>query len=241
MKSKVVKLLIASLLLNKLEAEESPNTVGVTVSSTVANKSLLFGTGSVLSSDPVVQTDILLSFKNGIYLDLWNSRSLKGSWNNGSLGNEIDYGIGWKGILTSNLTLNIGVTYFDEPSAFTFGAEDIVYTHAFLTRDFKHLSVVGGFENYTAMPKSGFHGGNLLSLGICKNFSFCKDRVDLDTSLSGVYDTGTIDSEKGLFLRGNMMLSYKATKHFTLNILSLNYFIRNRSDLMAATGLTVSF
>ena len=196
----------------------------VTVSSLVADKYIAFGTGSLLSKDPAVQSDVNISFKNGLYIDLWNSRSLKGSWNDDSFGNEVDYQVGWRGAVATNLSLDIGVTYFDEPKAFTFGAGDILYTHAFLTKDFKYLSATMGYENYTAMPDSGFNGGNLLSLGVSKHGSFCKDKISLHASVTGVYDTGTIGTRSGLIFRGGAGADWNISKRLTLNVLGVNWY-----------------
>lgn len=196
----------------------------VTVSSLVANKYLGFGTGNLLSKDPVIQSDLNISFKNGLYIDLWNSRSLKGSWDNGSLGNEVDYQIGWKVNLATNLNFNIGTAYCDEPNALSFGGGDILYTHAFLTKDLKYLSVSVGYENFVTMPDSGFRGGNLISLGVSKYQLICKDKIGIRASMAGVYDTGTLGSGKGFILRGNAGIDWNITKRLTFNVAGVNWY-----------------
>src|SRR4051812_45466573 len=110
---------------------------GVTVSSYVTDKYLGFSTGNVLSDHPAVQTDWFTSFHNGFYADMFNSRSLKGSWDDGSLANELDYGLGWTGSVSEGLSLNIGVFYFDEPKVFALGAGDILKTYVTLTKNYK--------------------------------------------------------------------------------------------------------
>jgi hypothetical protein len=217
----------------------------ITISSLVANKYLGFGTGSLLSKKPAVQSDLNIAFKNGLFIDLWNSRSLKGSWNDGSFGNEVDYQVGWRGAVATNFCLDIGVTYFDEPMAFSFGACDILYTHAFLTRDFKHLSVTMGYENYTAMPDSGFRGGNLLSLGVSRHESFCNDKFSLRASVTGVYDTGTIGTRPGFILRGGAGADWNIAKHFSLNVLGVNWYApltphdKRVVDVVFSSGFTL--
>lgn len=241
MKKHIVSLVTALLVLNRIEAEENqPKPVSITLSSVVANKYLFSGTGGVLSEDPVVQTDLFFSHKSGVYLDLWASRSLKGKWDDGSLGNEVDLGIGWNGTI-KGLTAHIGVTYFDEPKAFTLGAGDIIYSHARLGKDFKHLSLTLGYENLVTMPESGFQGGNLFSLTASKSIPFWKDLMNVSASLAGVYDTGTLGSNTGFFLRGSAGVNWNITKRLTANLVSVNYFIRRKSDAMVSTGLTWSF
>ncbi len=246
MKKLIVNLLTALLALNRTEAEENlPAEAGqqqpfsVTVSTVIANK-YLNSIGSVLSEAPVAQTDLFLSHKSGIYLDLWNSRSFKGKWDDGSLGNEVDYGIGWNGTI-KGLTAHVGVTYFDEPKAFTLGVGDIIYSHIRLGKDFKHLSLTLGYENYVTMPESGFQGGNLFSLTASKSITFWKDRLSVSTSLAGVYDTGTLGSDTGFFFRGNAGLNWNISKRLTMNIVSANYFVRRTSDVMVSTGFSLIF
>jgi len=247
MKSTITLIILAITILFlslTAQAQESqwPN---VTISSLVANKYIAFGTGSLLSKDPVVQSDANILFKNGLYIDLWNSRSLVGSWDDGSFGNEVDYQVGWRGAVATNLSFDIGVTYFDEPKAFTFGPGDILYSHAFLTRGFKHLSVTAGYENYTAMPGSGFRGGNLLSLGVSKHQSFCKDKVGLHASVTGVYDTGTIGTHPGFILRGGAGADWNITKKLTLNVLGVNWYVpltphdKRVADVVFSCGFTL--
>ena len=248
MKKNIVILATALLVLNRTEAEENlpaaagnqPKPVSVTVSSAVANKYLFGGTGGVLSKDPVVQTDLLLTHKNGIYVDLWNSRSLKGKWDDGSLGNEVDYGVGWNGT-AKGLTAHVGITYFDEPSAFKLGAGDIVYTHARLGKDFRPFSLTLGHENLVTMPDSGFQGGNLFSLTASKSVLFWKDRMSVSASIAGVYDTGTLGSDTGFFLRGSTGINWNVSKRLTVNVVSANYFIRRTSDVMVSSGITWNF
>ena len=227
----------AALLLNVSVRAQS-----ITASSYVADKYLAFGTGSVLDRGLVAQTDLFVSFHDGAYVDLWNSRSLQGRWNDGSFGNEVDYAIGWKGAVAADTRLNIGTTYFDEPKAFTFGAGDILYTHAFLTKDFKLLSLTAGYENYVAMPRSGFRGGNLVSLGVSKHQSF--GEIGLHTSATLVYDSGTIGTRHGFIARGNTGLDWNISKRLAFNVLGANWYVpltthdRRTADAMVYSGLT---
>ncbi len=218
-----------------------------TVSSLLANQYLGFGSGAVLSKDPALQTDALITFKNGLYADFWISRSLVGKWDDGSLGNEVDYGVGWKGNLVTNLSVNLGVTYFDEPRAFKLGAGDIIYGHAFLTRDFKYLSLSLGYENYTTMPNSGFEGGHLVSFGAGTYKLICHEKIGLRASAAIVYDTGTLGTDAGFLFRGSDGLDWNISKIFTFNVVGINWYIpltpRDDRVINAVfyTGITFKF
>lgn len=220
---------LASLTL----AEESTNsnwTPSVTLRSVVASKYLAFGSGGTLYDKPAIQSDIFVSFRNGFYVDLWNSTPFKGHDNN--FGWEQDLGIGWAGPLStfdlkgfaSDMTLDIGSTYFDEPGLLTIGAKDILYNHVKLSKAFKWVTVFGNFENYIAMPGSPYHGGNLYSIGASKGTSFFKDRVSASTSLALTYDDGGFGMDKGFLLRGSAELDWKLTKHLTMILPQVNYY-----------------
>lgn len=243
MKHHTLSVLTTIALLTSFNAQAQDNTSpSITMSSYAANKYLAFGTGSVLTKDSVAQTDLFVSFKSGLYVDLWNSRSLTGKWNDGSFGNEVDYGAGWKGSVAKSLILNVGVTYFDEPRAFTLGAGDILYPHAFLTKEFRLLSVTVGYEDYIAMPGSGFKGGSLVSLGASWSRSFGK--ASLHASFTGVYDTGTIGTSHGFIARGCAGADWSQNDRLTLNVLGVNWFVpvtphdKRVSNAMVFTGLT---
>ena len=247
----IAAILFAAANLKATATEEPPDrnqwVPAITLNSYVANQYLAFGTGVVLSTSPVIQTNLNLTFPNGVYVNLWASQSTKGNWNNASnLGDEIDYGIGWKGSISKHLTLDFGFGYFDEPRLGTFGGGDILYTHVFLTRAFKHFAVTAGFENYIAMPKSGFKGGNLISIGIGKDWSFLNDKIGAHASVAGVYDTGTPGARPGFFIRGNAGADWNVTKRFTLNVIGLNWFLPAAShgtetDAMLWSGATIKF
>ena len=214
----------------------------VSVSSYVANRYLGFGTGSVFSKDPVAQSDVLVSFSDGVYVDLWDSRSLKGKWNSGSLGDEINYGIGWKGFLAPGLSLNASTMYFDMPKVFSFGTGDFIYSRAFLTKDLKLLSIVAGYENYITRSKNGPLSRNLWSFGVSKRLSF--NSFSLRTSALMINDGGTAGTDHGFFMRGRIGLDRNMNEHSVLNIIGINWYKpltihdKRKPNAMVYTGIT---
>lgn len=245
MKTKMLVIVItaAALFTSKASAQGSSGP-SVTVGTSVTDKYLASGTGSTLSKDPAVQSDLFVMFPSGAYVDLWNSRSLRGSWDDGSFGNEVDYSVGWKGKMAEGVSLNAMLSYFDEPKAFSLGKGDILYSKAFLTKSFKPLSVTLGYENYVVMPGSGFHGGNLVSLGTSKGWSVCEDKVALHASAAAVYDFGTLGTSQGVILRGSIGADWKATKSLTVNLIGVNWFIpitphdKRSTDAAFSMGVT---
>jgi hypothetical protein len=217
----------------------------VTFSSYWANQYLAFGGGAVLYDKPVVQSDLYVSFDNGLYLDLWSSTSLDTKWNN-NLGDEVDYGIGWEKTIRK-YTVRIGFIYFDEPNVFTLGAGDIAYTHAKVSRPVYGITLCAGFENYITMPDSGFQGGNIFSVGLSKSVSLRKDKLSLGASAALAYDDGGFGLDNGLLGRGNISATWKLTKKLSFIAPSVSWYApltiddSRKFDTVVSAGFSYKF
>ena len=231
MKQFIVSMMVALAVSTSVATAGETNSgwdASVTLKTLVADKYLGFGSGCMFYHKPVIQSDLFVAFKNGAYVDVWNSTAFEHF--NRNFGTEQDLGIGWAGPLTKlglnlpNWSLDIGTTLFDEPPVENIGAGDVFFNHIKLSRDCKWMTVNAMFENFLFLPHSQAHGANLLSLGASKEVTFCRDRLVLSASLSGVYDTGGTYEGKGFFLRGTAELDYKLTKKLTLIIVQVAYY-----------------
>lgn len=246
-------LLGCASLTSATENTNSNWTPSVTLRSVIASEYLMFSTGSILYDKPVIQTDLFVIFRNGFYFDLWNSAPFEGYDHN--LGTEQDLGIGWAGPLfvfgingkASDMILDIGIAYFNEPKLLTLGADDVLYSHVKLSKEFKLATISGQFENYASMPGSFYPGGNLFSIGFNKGRSFFKDRVSASTSLALAYGTDMFGLDSGFFLRGSVELDWKLTKRLTMILPQVNYYAPltvhdNRSlDAVVFSGFSYQF
>lgn len=212
------------------ESLESGWTPSVSARVVVASKYAAFGSGGILYDKPVIQSDLFVSFRNGFYADLWNSVPFTGHDDN--FGWEQDLGIGWSGPLSalglngfaSDMTLDLGITYFDEPGLLTLGANDILYNHVKLSKAFNLLTVFVDFKSYVPMPHSPYSGGNLYDVGISRGVSVFKDRLSASTSLALVYDDGGFGFDNGLLLYGCAELDWLLTKHLVLILPQVSYY-----------------
>ena len=251
MKKIIVTLSLVGLVVLPAAAEGtngSPWTPSVTFRTTVSERYPSFGSGSILYDKWVIQSDLCTSFRNGVYIDLWNSTPLTTGWNK-NLGSEQDLGIGWNGNV-KGISMSLGSTYFDEPDLGTIGKGDTLYTHLTLSKQFycdsrwKSFGVNAEFENYTTMPESGFQGGNLYSVGASKSLSFFKDRVSANTSLSLVYDDGGFGFDSGMLLRGYAGLDVKISKRVCLTPIQVLYYapltVRDSRELIGVLSASLS-
>jgi len=195
----------------------------VSVSSGVANQYIAFGNGGILYGKAVCQSDIFVSFENGIYIDLWNSKSLEGNWGE-SLGDELDYGIGWSGQIGQGFGLNIGLTYFDEPMAMTFGPGDVWFSHVKVSHSLGGVKVFGQYENHTTVAGTSYEGGNLWSLGVSKSQGY-HDFITVDVSGTLTYDDGAYGNDSGLLAKSSLGCSWKVSDHLTVVLPQLNLYV----------------
>lgn len=227
---------IATLLFSSMLARSEVATV--IAGASLADRYLGLN-GGQLSGDPVLQSYTKAEFDNGAYAKVCFSKSLKGSWNDGSLGNEVDYGIGWSGTVSGKVSLNVSATYWDEPRAGTFGKGDILYLKAVCTRSFKNFSVFTTHEQFVPMRGSGFRGGSLTGLGGSISRSF-GGTWSMHASATALYDIGTFGNKAGLLLRGNAGLDRTLTRRLTLNLIAVDWYAPERRAMrsMTYTGVT---
>lgn len=196
----------------------------VIVKSLAASKYLAFGSGGLLDKDPALQTLLLVLYPKGFNFSLWNSTDFQ-KWNS-SLGSEVDYGIGWSGKLGEDFSADIGLTYFDEPNVFTWGAGDIIYGQVKVSRIIvSGFTISGGYERYVTMPHSGFNIGSLYSLGASKNISLLDNELVMKNSLTLVYDKGGTGFDNGFLLRGTILFDWKISDRMTLTLPQVNYYV----------------
>ena len=221
-------LLVAAVLVGftsaNAETTNAPSgwTPSLTASSLYASKYYSGSCAVTVYRKPVIQTDLFLSFQNDFYADLWNSTPFE-KWNK-TFGTEQDICAGWAGPLStfgiggfaSNIVIDVGLSYFDEPGLESFGANDMLETHVRLTKDVKLFKVFAGFEDYVTMPGTGVNGGNVVFTGISKDVAFVKDILSASTSFTVCYDDGVLGRNEGFFFRGSSQLTWTLTKHVSL-------------------------
>lgn len=110
MKKRIVRSFIFAMLLVSTSCCAA---MAETLSGTVSTKFLpkyVCGNDTVAHDKPVNQTNLFVSLGNGLYANIWGSKSLVGA----GYGNEIDATIGYAGPLgkTSNLKMDAGLSYF---------------------------------------------------------------------------------------------------------------------------------
>ncbi len=154
--------------------------------------------GGVFFDGPVVQSDVLRCFENGICVNLWVSRGDRGQWGEAT-DSEVDINGEW-----SDENFNVGILYIFSPPS----ASDVLNLYATATTD----ELAGGIkvffklEHYLAMEGNDPGRGSFTHLGLkgdrtLGNFNF-------GWTVEAFYDTGAFGFSDGTLASGKATLLY---------------------------------
>ena len=194
----------------------------VSIDSIVASKYLAFGSGAVLYDAPVVQTGITAAFQNGLWLNIWNSKSFNSTWGK-SFGDEVDYGVGWD-TKVAGFGLSLTVTYLDEPLALIESRNDILYTQILVSHEIGPVNARVYWKTYTPMPNSMCEGGHLFGFGLSKTvkpFSF----VSMNGSADIRYDDGGFGLNSGFLTKCSFGFAWNVTHKLSVTGPSIDLYI----------------
>lgn len=155
--------------------------------------------GGIFYDGPVVQSDLFISFQNGIYADLWASRGNKAGWMD-DFDSEVDYNAGW-----ANSNFDLGVMYIDVAKL---SASDVLQLYAKVaTREFQG-GLQGRFviEHYLAMSGNDPARGTITRLHLMQNVVV--GHGSLGWKLGAFYDTGAFGFAEGTVGEGEISLLY---------------------------------
>jgi hypothetical protein len=210
---------------------------------------------------PVFQTDLLISFKNGLFTELWNSVPSHEDYDQ-NFGTEQDVGFGWKGPLSAiglnRTVLDAGTAYCNKPKTMVFGWGDMVNIHVDLSQTIGNLTLSSRYDNYVVMPNSG---GNFISASVkyskmLKSSKLFKHKTEdpegiiVNLSLAPTYNTSdSFGYKDAVFLRGILELDGLLTEHLMV-ILQFKHYkpimlhdddIRNNDSDVGYMGFSYQF
>ncbi|GEM_PF-4549160 len=209
------------------------------------------GNGAVFHDKPVIQSDLLVSFQNGAYADIWHSSSLK--FDNPNLGpdDEIDLMLGWTKSFRL-VTLDVGALYMNFADLKTSRGDGILpYLEISKTpQGKKSISPYVRFQ--PAFPVSGEYPqkGYYAAAGLYVSQQTKKSGPEMKHKLSVIYDSGTFGYEKNTIGEYRFELAYQIGKLMKLILPSVSAYIPlshpseydgRKTSVSVGTGLNVSF
>lgn len=190
------------------------------------------GDGAVFYNNPVVQSNLFVGFSNGVYVDVWGSKSLTSGQN---YGNEVDSAIGY-----AKNGLDIGLAHWNLMPVSTLSSEDMLSPYVEFSKEWKYyLTPFAKVEGLISLDGSGskvrLHGGVSHVWQMTKDFS-------LSQKLSMVHATG---SNAVWTARHEISLVWSVTKSFSMDISSSSFVPLNNAghetQIVPAVGVTYKF
>lgn len=178
-------------------------------------------TGTVFYNHPVVQNDLTISHKSGMYFDLWVSTSLKNAGVSTNYGNEIDYTIGWAGEL-SGIGIDAGVSYWDIVTLFKMPEDDIIQPYLELNKKFNviegHVFTPSIRVEYAIPARGNDASSKVLHIhSALKHGWEISKEVSLSQKVILTYDNGAYGADKALVGAYEFNPSYKVASWLALD------------------------
>lgn len=217
----------------------------ITIRSMFGTQFLDPGTGYTIYDKPVIQSDLEIGLPLGFRINVLNSKSLNGGWGE-TLGDEMDYTVGWRGGIVKNLDLDMSVTFLDELHLFQMGEDDIFYSRFHLSYTQNHWRFSGIWENYSTYSKGHLTGGDLLGVGAGREFTLVGEWLVLEAETATLYNTGALHRD-GFFQRGMINLGWKIAEGLTVIAPRIDFYVpfkndhRQKNDAVVFAGLQYQF
>jgi hypothetical protein len=204
------------------------------------------GTGYVIYDKPVIQSDLEIGLPFGFRMNVLNSKSLNdGGWGE-TLGDEMDYTLGWRGAIIKNFGLDVSVTFLDELHLFQMGEDDIFYSRFHFSYTHNEWRFSGIWENYATFSSGHLTGGDLVGIGVSKEFALVGEWMVLETETATLYNTGALHRED-FFQRGMVSLGLEITEGLTVIAPRIDFYVpfqhgrHQENDAVVFMGLKYRF
>ncbi len=188
----------------------------VTLSAEASTRYFTFDSGAPLSDEKVIQPNLNVAWENGLYLNVFASRPLARNVPKSDFSFENDFGIGWAGEF-DYWSLDVSLTYYDEPSLGKFGADDIWFSNLKASHGFGPVNLDFEYGGYTAVKGSSHEGGHILSVGLSKEIDY-QERLSIGSSTKFAYDDGGFGLDNGFVSITELEAKWKVTKRISITL-----------------------
>jgi hypothetical protein len=196
--------------------------------------------------NPVIQSNITLKHKSGLFFDLWHSTGFNSDWST-DWDDEIDYTIGWKGKI-SPLSLNVLLSYFDNFKNWDFTYNDVIKGNINLgyPKQIYHWLKISPFIDYTTFiipnKSTPFGGGNLYSFGFDNEINIT-EKIKVTPLIKFIWDDGAFDVKAGSLIKLSSSLKLTLSEHITANVIEVAYYSlfkkrEMKNEFVIGTGIS---
>lgn len=203
----------------------------------------LYDNGVYYDKHPSMQLDLLLTFPNGIWLDINGLQDTKGR---NDYGREIDWGVGW-----GNDWTDVGLYYEDLTDLFEEGEGGdaarfhIDVFHLIELNDHHGLTPIARYEYVLATEDTRAQSGEYYHLGVIYDWQIT-ERLSVSQDFRFVYDGGAYEADDGWIGRYEGGITYQLTDGVAITPFVLNVTTPVSGDMHdrgteAVVGAEVTF
>lgn len=207
-----------SLVLSRIPQPKFSVAIGIEGSKVVGNGKRVFDGPIITGTGDIV-------FPNGVFLEFWGSKAQDGS----PLADEVDYTLGWSGIISHGINLAAGVSYFDIGEIGTTKGGDIV--DLFAQVNTPQLTSgghkVGAFMKVEKLFVTDT-SRELDGMNVRGGYEYVwqvTDHVRLGHSASMFYAKGPFGADDGVGMRFDATMSVQVTEHVSVTPIALKAFV----------------
>lgn len=234
-------LILVALFAITFSAQAAERVSGV-VSTKVLPKYVL-GNANVAHNEGVLHTNALLKMSNGVYVDIFNSKSLSGA----EYGNEVDATLGYATLLDKDraIGINIGASYFALAPVLDTTRGDIFKPYIELNKKFSNgIAPYIKIEEYFVMGDDAPPAKTRSSIGARHAWQIT-DKVKLSQNIGGVYEYSPVAGVSCVIARHSAALSWNVFEQASIDILAETFIPlsgRNKEkNFVPGIGLTYRF
>lgn len=172
------------------------------------------------SNAAVVQTDLVISHENGVYVEAWRSIGARSRSVSGDYADESRYFLGWSGEVFGKLSLDAGIGYYD-----VYGSTgDLKNYYVEVSRSFETAygtwtpSVLR--ETYFTKDSAGYDGGSRTFLALSHEIEV--RRATIEQRLSAMYESA-FGYAKAWTYEYSATVSWKVNEHVSIILPSVRY------------------
>lgn len=195
------------------------------------------------SSAAVVQSDLVISHENGVYVEAWRSIGARSRSVSGDYADEARYFLGWSGDVFGNLSLDAGIGYYD-----LYGSTgDLKEYYVEVSRSFEtaHGTWTPSIlrEQYFTKASAGYDGGSRTFFAISHEIEV--RRATVEQKLSAMYESA-FGYAKAWTYEYSATLSWKVNEHVSIILPSVRYLKPTTHEngqerrLILGVGATIS-
>ena len=151
--------------------------------------------GAIFHEQPVLQTDLSLSWPSGVYTGIWHSVGFDDKSLSSNFGDEVDIYVGWARSWRS-LNVNTGTIFVDVYPVTTMPGGDVLFSYLEANTAFNSLSPFVRIDHSLPLVGQKPVRGTFTSAGLRHQWAI-NQNTSIKQEIKTMHDTGTFGFDAG--------------------------------------------